>query len=151
MLYISIFALDIFNTNAIIMTRTKKTLIAFIFTATLLTVGLTLLEKNIVIFGDMNHESLYYILLGLIIIVSFVYKIRKKDKLLKRADDELSIYKKYKASYYAYSTTLFIWLIVFILQKYFISAQAMLGVGMLLSVIFGITAKIVANIETYEE
>jgi len=59
MLYISIFALDIFNTNAIIMTRTKKTLIAFIITATLLTVGLTILEKNIVIFGDMNHESLY--------------------------------------------------------------------------------------------
>ena len=133
------------------MTKTKKTLIVFIIAAAILTPTLTYLEKKISIFGDLDHESLYFILLGLLIVTLLSYKIRLKKRLLKRADDELSIFVKYKASYYAYRTTLFIWLIVFILQKYFISAQAMLGVGMLLSVIFGIAAKIVANRESHEE
>jgi len=133
------------------MTRTKKTLIAFIFTATLLTVGLTILEKNIIIFGDMDHESLYFILLGLTVITIGGYKIRKKKRLLKRADDELSILRKYKASYYAYTSTLVIWFNIFILQRYSTNSQTILSIGILLTVIFGITAKIVANRETHEE
>lgn len=130
------------------MTKTKKTSIVFIIAAAILTFALTIVEKKISIFGDLDHETLYFILLGLLIVTFLSYKIRMKKRLLKRADDELSIFVKYKASYYAYKTTLFIWLIVFILQKHFISAQAMLGVGMLLSVIFGIAAKIVANLES---
>jgi len=130
------------------MTKTKKTSIVFIIAAAILTFALTIVEEKISIFGDLDHETLYFILLGLLIVTFLSYKIRMKKRLLKRADDELSIFVKYKASYYAYKTTLFIWLIVFILQKHFISAQAMLGVGMLLSVIFGIAAKIVANLES---
>ena len=133
------------------MTKTKKTSIVFIIAAAILTFALTIVEEKISIFGDLDHETLYFILLGLLIVTFLSYKIRMKKRLLKRADDELSIFVKYKASYYAYKTTLFIWLIVFILQKHFISAQAMLGVGMLLSVIFGIAAKIVANLESDEK
>ncbi len=133
------------------MTKTKKTSIVFIIAATISTFALTIVEDKFSIFGDLDHETLYYILLGLLFVTFFSYKIRMKKRLLKRADDELSIFVKYKASYYAYRTTLFIWLIVFVLQKHYISAQAMLGVGMLLSVIFGIAAKIVANLESDEK
>ncbi len=133
------------------MTKTKKTQIVFIIAATISTFALTIVEDKFSIFGDLDHETLYYILLGLLFVTFFSYKIRMKKRLLKRADDELSIFVKYKASYYAYRTTLFIWLIVFVLQKHYISAQAMLGVGMLLSVIFGIAAKIVANLESDEK
>ncbi len=133
------------------MTKTRKTSIVFIIAATISTFALTIVEDKFSIFGDLDHETLYYILLGLLFVTFLSYKIRMKKRLLKRADDELSIFVKYKASYYAYRTTLFIWLIVFVLQKHYISAQAMLGVGMLLSVIFGIAAKIVANLESDEK
>jgi hypothetical protein len=149
MLNISIFALEI--SNIIIMTRTKTTTSVLIIAAAISTVAFTFLESKMSIFGDMDHESLYYILLGLMVVTFLSYKIRIKRRLFKRADDELSIFRKYKASYYAYKTTIFIWLMVFILQKYFLTAQAMLGVGMFLSVIFGIVAKIVANREINEE
>jgi hypothetical protein len=149
MLDISIFALEI--SNIIIMTRTKTTTSVLIIAAAISTVAFTFLESKMSIFGDMDHESLYYILLGLMVVTFMSYKIRIKRRLFKRADDELSIFRKYKASYYAYKTTIFIWLMVFILQKYFLTAQAMLGVGMFLSVIFGIVAKIVANREINEE
>jgi hypothetical protein len=149
MLNISIFALEI--SNIIIMTRTKTTIVVLFIAAVGSTVAFTFLESKMSIFGDMDHESLYYILLGLMVVTFLSYKIRIKRRLFKRADDELSIFRKYKASYYAYKTTIFIWLMVFILQKYFLTAQAMLGVGMFLSVIFGIVAKIVANREINEE
>jgi len=149
MLNISIFALEI--SNIIIMTRTKTTIVVLFIAAVGSTVAFTFLESKMSIFGDMDHESLYYILLGLMVVTFLSYKIRIKRRLFKHADDELSIFRKYKASYYAYQTTLFIWLMVFILQKYFLTAQAMLGAGMFLSVIFGIVAKIVANREINEE
>jgi asparagine N-glycosylation enzyme membrane subunit Stt3 len=133
------------------MTRTKKTSIAFLFGALFSTLAFMFLEKQFSLFGDMDYESLHFLFFILIIIALGTYKIRKKDKLLKRADDEMSIHNKYKASYYAYESTLSIWLFIFILSRHFPNAMSMLGTGIFLTVAFGVIAKIVANREINEE
>ena len=133
------------------MTQTKKTSIAFLIGALLSTLAFMFLEKQFSLFGDMDYESLHFLFFVFIIVALGTYKIRKKDKLLKRADDEMSIHNKYKASYYAYESTLFIWLFIFILSRHFPNAMSMMGTGIFLTVAFGVIAKIVANRETNEE
>jgi hypothetical protein len=57
-------------------------------------------------------------------------------------DDELSNLIKYKAGYYAFMTSMYIWLFIFLFKRYFPDAETMLGGGILLSAFVAIGLKI---------
>lgn len=56
-------------------------------------------------------------------------------------DDELSNQIKYKAGYYSFLTSMYIWLFIFLFQRYFPDVETMLGGGILLSCVIAIAMK----------
>lgn len=56
-------------------------------------------------------------------------------------DDELSTHIKYKAGYYAFITSMYVWLFVFLFQRHFGDVETMLGFGILLSAVISIGIK----------
>jgi len=57
------------------------------------------------------------------------------------AEDELSTQIKYKAGYFAFYASMYIWLFIFLLQRHFPDVETMLGSGILLSAIIAIVVK----------
>jgi uncharacterized membrane-anchored protein len=57
-------------------------------------------------------------------------------------EDELSTRIRYKAGYYAFMTSLYIWIAIFLFQRFIPDTETMLGAGLLLSmfVFMGIRA-----------
>lgn len=76
-------------------------------------------------------------------VYAFVTQMRRhKDaKLGFPPEDELSTQIKYKAGYYAFITSMYIWLFIFLLKRYFSDVETMLGVGILLSAFVAIVVK----------
>lgn len=56
-------------------------------------------------------------------------------------EDELSTQIKYKAGYYAFLTSLYIWLAIFLFQRFIPDVETMLGGGILLSACVAIGIK----------
>lgn len=56
-------------------------------------------------------------------------------------EDELSTQIKYKAGYFAFIASMYIWLFIFLLQRHFQDVETMLGSGILLSAIIAIVIK----------
>ena len=56
-------------------------------------------------------------------------------------EDELSTQIKYRAGYYAFIASLYIWLFIFLFNRYFADVETMLGSGILLSAFVSIVAK----------
>jgi hypothetical protein len=56
-------------------------------------------------------------------------------------DDELSTQIKYKAGYYAFITSMYVWLFVLLFQRHFGNVDVMLGFGILLSAVISIAIK----------
>ena len=56
-------------------------------------------------------------------------------------EDELSTQIKYKAGYYAFITSMYVWLAIFLFQRHFADVETMLGCGILLSAVVSIAIK----------
>ena len=57
------------------------------------------------------------------------------------AADELSTRIKYRAGYYAFITSMYVWLFVWLFQRHFVDTETMLGFGILLSAVISIAIK----------
>ena len=57
------------------------------------------------------------------------------------AEDEMSNRIKYKAGYYAFLTSLYMWLFIFLFKDFFPDVETMLGGGILLSATLSIVIK----------
>lgn len=57
------------------------------------------------------------------------------------AEDEMSTRIKYKAGYYAFLTSLYMWLFIFLFKDFFPDVETMLGGGILLSITLSIVIK----------
>lgn len=68
-------------------------------------------------------------------------------------DDELSDLIKYKAGYYAFMTSMYIWLFIFLFKRYFPNVETMLGSGILLSagVAIGLKGYFIRNYHENED
>jgi hypothetical protein len=75
---------------------------------------------------------------------AFVTHMRRyqAEKVGLPPDDELSNLIKYKAGYYAFMTSMYIWLFIFLFKRYFPDVETMLGGGILLSAFVAIGLKI---------
>jgi hypothetical protein len=82
-----------------------------------------------------------------LIIVSGTYafvthmKQQKDASLGFPTEDELSTRIKYKAGYFSFIASMYIWLIVFLLARFFPDTESMLGSGILLSAFVAIVIK----------
>jgi len=57
-------------------------------------------------------------------------------------EDELSTQIKYRAGYYAFIVSMYIWLFIFLFQRHLPDVETMLGGGILLSGVTAIVIKI---------
>ena len=97
----------------------------------------------------------FFIFIFIIItgIIAFVIAL-KKDKDEKEgfpAEDELSNLVKYKSGYYAYLSSMYMWLFIFIFKSKFPDTETMLGGGILLSVLIFYISKIIVKRELNEK
>ena len=84
-----------------------------------------------------NYGGLDILIFALIIVIGSIalFLAHKKDKADEGfpEEDELSMLLKYKAGYYAFRASMFIWFFIFIFKEYFPDVETMLGGGILLS------------------
>ena len=109
-------------------------------------ITLTLLGFIMVIRGPELLGGLELFILVLIIVLGGVVFLNalKRDRDIKAGlpvDDELSTRIKYKAGYYAYLASMYMWLFIFLLKDNFPDVETMLGGGILLSGAISVTIK----------
>jgi len=68
-------------------------------------------------------------------------------------DDELSNQIKYKAGYYSFLVSMYLWLFIFMFQRYFPDVETMLGGGILLSgiIAMGMRAWMARHLDEYSD
>ena len=94
-----------------------------------------------------------FILIAILSIVLFTNAL-KKDKDEQAGlptDDELSTRIKYKAGYYAFLYSMYLWLFIFILKEHFPDVETMLGSGILLSAAMSVVIKYYVKYNYNEE
>ena len=74
-------------------------------------------------------------------------KLAKEEREGMNTEDELSLHLKYKAGYYAYMSSMYMWLFIFLLKENFPDTETMLGGGILLSGLIAFITKIVVKYE----
>lgn len=98
-----------------------------------------------------GYDLIIFILIvagGVIALVSAI----KKDKDEKEGipiEDELSNQIKYKAGYYAYMASLYMWLFIFLFKDKFPDLETLLGGGILLSALISYIARVVVKKQFY--
>ena len=104
--------------------------------------GFIALEKG----TDLLHGLDLYIFILIIIMGAIAFmRALKKDKEEKEGfntEDELSLLVKYKSGYYAYMTSMYFWLFLFLFKDKFPDVETLLGSGILLSALIGFISKL---------
>lgn len=104
------------------------------------------------VFGDGPNilQGLSLVIIILIIglaVIAFI-AVLKKDKEERAGipvEDEMTTRIKYKAGYYAYMASMYMWLFIFLLKDNFPDIETLLGGGILLSALIGFIAKVVVK------
>jgi hypothetical protein len=126
--------------------KQKKVLL---FVLLLLVVGLVLAFMKFKDSPEM-FSSLNVLIVALIIVLAILalYRSRKKEKEVKAgfpAEDEMSLLLKYKAGYYAFLASMYLWLFIFLFKDKFPDLETMLGGGILLSGLIAFIIKAVLS------
>ena len=92
--------------------------------------------------------DLFIFILIIVLAGITLYRAFKKQQEIDAgmtADDELSMRIKYKAGYYAYLVTMYMWLLIFILKDAFPDIETLLGGGILFSGLIAFLSKILVK------
>jgi hypothetical protein len=115
------------------MTIKRKALLVSSILITLTILGFIVVVRGPELFGRLELFILILIIsLGIVAIINAL----KRDREIKAGipvDDELSTRIKYKAGYYAYLTSMYMWMFIFLLKDNFPDVETMLGGGILIS------------------
>lgn len=93
-----------------------------------------------------NFKGLDIVIFALIIIIGALalFLSHKRDKSIQEgypAEDEMSLLLKYKAGYYAFLISMYMWLFIFIFKDKFPDVETMLGGGILMSALISYVTK----------
>ena len=95
---------------------------------------------------QINGLIIFIIALTAILSAYLLIQAFKKDKEKKEGfalEDELSDQIKFKSGYYAYISSMYMWLILFLFKEHFPDIETLLGGGILLSAFIGFICKII--------
>lgn len=97
-----------------------------------------------------DFKGLDILIFALIVILGGIalYIAYKKDKSVAEgfpAEDEMSLLLKYKAGYFAFLWSMYMWLFIFIFKDKFPDVETMLGGGILLSALIFYIAKVMVK------
>lgn len=109
--------------------------------------GIIALQQGTMVLGKL--EIGIFILIVALAVVAFVRAI-KKDKEAQEgqpADDELSNQLKYKAGYYSFMASMYMWLFIFLFKEHFPDIETMVGGGILLMGLIAFISKLVVRKE----
>ena len=101
-----------------------------------------IIEKGTTLFQGLD---LFIFILIIAFGIVALYKAFKKDKELAEgqpAEDELSNLIKYKSGYYAYMSSLYLWLFLFLMKDKFPDVETLVGGGILLTALCSFLAKL---------
>ena len=101
----------------------------------------------------LNGLNFYIYILIIILGGVALYISFRKDKERREGqpvEDELSNLIKYKAGYYAFIWSMYMWLFIFILRGYFPNTESMIGGGVLLSALISVAAKFIIKKQIHE-
>lgn len=115
------------------MTIKRKALLVSSILITLTILGFIVAVRGPELFGKLELFILILIIsLGIVAIINALKRDRD-NKAGIPVEDELSTRIKYKAGYYAYLISMYMWLFIFLLKDNFPDVETMLGGGILLS------------------
>jgi hypothetical protein len=121
-------------------------------TALLLLIGLTLFfTLGVILYSQMEEIQpkmlIIYLLIGVIALISIVIAIKKmkEEKEGQPLEDEFTTKIKFKAGYYAYLASMYMWLFIFLFRSIFPDVETLIGGGILLSGAIGFVCKIIAK------
>ena len=144
MLFISNFVLDLFNLSLSIMKKSR--------TALLLLIGLTLFfTLGVLLYSQMAEIQpkmlIIYVLIGIVALISIVVAIKKmkEEKEGQPLEDEFTTQIKYKAGFYAYIASMYMWFFIFLFRSIFPDVETLVGGGILLSGVIGFACKAIAK------
>ncbi len=127
------------------MKKNRKLLLAITFLTMAVVLGYLVINNGTEMFKGLNLLIFALLIIGGIIAFVTTYKKDKEAKEGLTAEDELSTLIKYKTGYYAYMTSLYMWLIIFLFKNKFPDIETMLGGGILLSCLFWAVSKYVVK------
>ena len=128
------------------MKKVKHKTVMFTSIIVMLTIwGFIWAQKRTNIFQGLELYLFIAIILFGILALVIAFRKEKEQKEGFTIEDELSERLKYKAGYYAYLGSLYMWLIIFIFHYRFPDTETMLGGGILLSAALGYIAKFIVK------
>jgi len=107
--------------------------------------GFIVIEKGTNLFKGLDLIIFILIVLGGVVAFVSALKKDKEEKQGMPADDEFSLFLKYKSGYYAYMASLYMWLFIFLFKGYFPDVETMLGGGILLSALISFISKYIVK------
>jgi len=144
MLYISNFVLEFYNQGDRMKKRRKTLLITSVLIMAVIW-AFIVLEKGTALFKGLDLVIFILIIIGGTIAFLSALKRDKEAKEGQPAEDELSTRIKYKAGYYAFMASLYMWLFIFLMKDKFPDNETMLGGGILLSALISYIAKYIVK------
>lgn len=132
-----------------------KNQVILIFT-TLVLIGLIVggyivADKGYELFKGLDLLIFVLIVIFGVIAIYLAFKKFREKKAGLTIEDELSMQLKYKAGYYAFISSMYMWLFIFLLKDKFPDTESMLGGGILLSALIAFISKIIVKRELNEK
>ena len=125
------------------------------FTMTSVLIMFLLLGFGVAYNRGFDFKGLDVLIFALIVILGAIalYLSYRKDKSVAEgypAEDEMSLLLKYKAGYYSFLISMYMWLFIFIFKDKFPDVETMLGGGILLSALISFIVKFSIKRGVYE-
>lgn len=107
--------------------------------------GFIIIEKGTDLFKGLSLVIFILIIIGGVVAFFTALKKDKDEKEGLPLEDEMSNQIKYKAGYYAYMASLYMWLFIFLFKDKFPDIETLLGGGILLSALISFIAKAIVK------
>ena len=129
------------------MKKSRRTFLITALISSLLIIGVIMAfiipEKGTNLFTGLNLVIIIMIIASGAFALFQALKKDKEEKAGYPAEDELSTRIKYKAGYYAFLISMYMWLFIFLFKDKFPDIETMLGGGILLSAVISFATKFV--------